>query len=82
MFGINLDKEVWFRSMVLNAPFNNISVISWRSVLVVEEIRVHGENHQPAVRHCQTWIRSHSTKLTYILSYGDIVNSMDGWIYG
>jgi hypothetical protein len=82
MFGINLDKEVWFRSMVLNAPFNNISVISWRSVLVVEEIRVHGENHQPAVRHCQTWIRRHSTKLTYILSYGDIVNSMDGWIDG
>jgi hypothetical protein len=78
MFGINLDKEVWFRSMVLNAPFNNISVISWQSVLVVEEIRVHGENHQPAVSHCQTWIRSHSTKLTY----GDIVNSMDGWIDG
>ena len=27
--------EVWF--MVLNATFNNISVISWRSVLLVEE---------------------------------------------
>jgi hypothetical protein len=24
--------------MVFNAPFNNISVISWRSVLLVEEI--------------------------------------------
>ena len=26
-----------FRFMVFNAPFNNISVISWRSVLLVEE---------------------------------------------
>jgi len=33
----------WF--MVFNAPFNNISVISWRSVLLVEETRVPGENH-------------------------------------
>ena len=27
----------WFRIMVFNATFNNISVISWRSVLLVEE---------------------------------------------
>ena len=27
----------WFRFMVLNATFNNISVISWWSVLLVEE---------------------------------------------
>ena len=33
----------WF--MVLNATFNNISVISWWSVLLVEETRVPGENH-------------------------------------
>ena len=33
--------------MVLNATFNNISVISWRPVLGVEEARVPGENHQP-----------------------------------
>jgi len=26
--------------MVFNATFNNISVISWRSVLLVEEIRI------------------------------------------
>ena len=31
--------------MVLN---NNISAISWQSVLLVEETGVHGENHQPA----------------------------------
>jgi hypothetical protein len=34
--------------MVFNATFNNISVISWRSVLLVEDT---GENHQPAVSH-------------------------------
>jgi hypothetical protein len=30
---------------VLGATFNNISVISWRSVLLVEETGVPGENH-------------------------------------
>jgi len=33
----------WFR--VFNATFNNISDISWRSVLLVEETGVPGENH-------------------------------------
>jgi hypothetical protein len=37
--------------MVFNATFNNISVISWQSVLLVEEIR---ENHWPVVSHWQT----------------------------
>jgi hypothetical protein len=32
----------WF--MVFNTNFNNISVISWRSVLSVEENRIPGEN--------------------------------------
>jgi len=32
--------------MVFNATFNNISVISWWSVLLVEETRVPGENHR------------------------------------
>jgi hypothetical protein len=31
--------------MVFNATFNKISVISWRSVLLVEENGVPGENH-------------------------------------
>ena len=35
----------WF--MVLNATFNNISVILWRSVLLLEETGVPGENHRP-----------------------------------
>jgi hypothetical protein len=33
------------RVFVFNATFNNISVISWQSVLLVEETRVLGENH-------------------------------------
>jgi len=30
---------------MLNATFNNISVISWRAVVLVEETGVPGENH-------------------------------------
>ena len=33
--------------MVLNATFNNISAISWRSVLLVKETGVPGENSWP-----------------------------------
>jgi len=32
--------------MVFNATFNNISVISWRSVLFLEETGGPGENHR------------------------------------
>ena len=37
--------KVWFGFMVLNATFNNISVVSWQSVLLVEETGVSRENH-------------------------------------
>jgi hypothetical protein len=42
------------RIKVFNATFNNMSVISWRSVLLVGEIGVPGENHQPVTQcvHC------------------------------
>ena len=40
--------------MVFNATLNNISVISWQSVLLVEETRVLGENHRPVASHWQT----------------------------
>jgi hypothetical protein len=40
--------------IVFNATFNNISAISWRSVLLVEETEVPGENHQPVASHWQT----------------------------
>jgi hypothetical protein len=37
--------------MVLDATFNNISVITWRSVLLVEESGIPGENHQHVASH-------------------------------
>jgi hypothetical protein len=40
--------------MVFNATFNNISVISWRLVLLVEETGGPGENHRPVASHRQT----------------------------
>jgi hypothetical protein len=39
---------------VFNATFNNISVISWLSVLFIEETRVPGENYRSATSHWQT----------------------------
>ena len=40
--------------MVLNATFNNISVVSWWSVLLVEETGGPLENHRPVTSHWQT----------------------------
>ena len=43
---------VWF--MAFNATFNKISVISRRSVLLVEKTGVPGETHRPVPSHWQT----------------------------
>ena len=37
--------------MVFNATFNNISDISWRSALLVDETGGPGENHRPVASH-------------------------------
>jgi hypothetical protein len=37
--------------MVFNATFNNISVISWQSVLLEEETRGPRENHRHVASH-------------------------------
>jgi hypothetical protein len=42
----------WF--MAFNVAFNNSSVISWWSVLLVEETGVPVENHHPVPSHYQT----------------------------
>jgi hypothetical protein len=52
--------------MVFNPTFNNISVISWQSVLLVEETEIPGENHRPVARYWQA--SSHSF-------YNEIVTS-------
>jgi hypothetical protein len=54
-------KELGVIIMVFNATFNNISVISWRSFLLVEESGVHGENNRLAT--------SHWKKLYHIMFY-------------
>jgi hypothetical protein len=41
--------------MVFNATFNNISVISWWLVLLVEETGVPGENNRPAASYWQIY---------------------------
>ena len=62
--------------MVFNATFNNISVISWQSVLLVEKIGVPGENHRPVASHWQTFAYNvvsgtpcHEWGLNSLLSY-------------
>jgi len=62
----------WF--IVFNATFNNISVISWQSVLLVEETGVPIENHRPTTSHWQTLshnvVSSTGIKLTTIVVIG------------
>jgi hypothetical protein len=50
-FSLYLKYRVRARVMVFNATFSNISVISWQSVLLVEETEVPGNEHQPAASH-------------------------------
>ena len=40
---------------MFNATFNNISVISWRSVLSVEETGVPGKSHLQTLSHNVVW---------------------------
>ena len=44
-FGDPIIKKEWI--LVFNATFSNISAISWRPVLLVEDARVPGANHRP-----------------------------------
>jgi hypothetical protein len=46
---ISFKRFGWF--MMINATFNTISVISRRSVILVEETGVPGENHRPVAIH-------------------------------
>jgi hypothetical protein len=49
-----LGKKSRVRVMVFNATFNNILVILWLSVLLVEETGVPGEYYRPFTSHRQT----------------------------
>jgi len=73
--------------MVLNTTFNNISVISWWSVLLVEETEVPGENHRSFASHWQSLSDNVVVKYTspvlcytcYVLGYGSEVEHMYVW---
>jgi hypothetical protein len=56
--------------MVFDATINNISVISWQSVLLVEETGVPRENHPPVASHWQRLVCINfffiSLKLNYL----------------
>ena len=57
---------IWF--MV----FNNISAISWRLVLLVEETGVPGENHRPAASHAHILshnVASSTPRLSWVRTY-------------
>jgi len=41
----------WVGLMMCNSTFNNISVISWRAVLLEEETAVPDEHHRPVAGH-------------------------------
>ena len=45
------DHKLCVGVMVFNTTFNNISVISWRSILMVEDTGIPLENHQTATNH-------------------------------
>jgi len=48
---VDIHFNVWVRAMAFNATFNNISVIPWWSVLLVEETGVSRGNHPLAASH-------------------------------
>jgi hypothetical protein len=50
---VNRDSDSRFTSSFPYSTFNNISIISGRSVLLVEETGVLGENHRPVTSHWQ-----------------------------
>ena len=63
----NLHLKIRVILMVFNATFNNISAISWWSILLVEETGVPGENHRPAASNWQTL--SHNVVFEYISTW-------------
>ena len=69
--------------IMFNATFNNISVISWRSVLLVEETRVPPENQVPSWRMsltnfiilCCTPRPDRDSNSTSVVIYTDCIDS-------
>ena len=81
---LHIAKRLGIRVMVFNATFNNISVISWRSVLLVEETGVLGKNYRPTVSHWQTLshnVVSSTHRLSGIRTDNVSVVSVKHWLH-
>ena len=61
-FKVNIFFSFHYLIMVFNATFNNISVISWWSVLLLVETR---ENHWPVAIHWQTVLHTVLSVICY-----------------
>ena len=73
---IELPGKEEVRVLVFNSTFNNISVISWQSVLLVEKMGIQRENHRSGASHWQTL--SHS-----IVSSTPLLNRIwTHWVIG
>jgi len=66
------------RVMVFNATFNNISVILWQSVLLVEET---GENHWPSASHWQTLLHNVASNTPHLSSIRTHVSGDRHWLH-
>jgi hypothetical protein len=62
LYIISIDhySEVSDMVMVFNATFNYISVISWRSILLMEDTGVPVKHHRPTASHWQTLLHNTS----------------------
>jgi hypothetical protein len=60
-----------------NTTFNNISVMSWQSVVLVEKTGGPGETHRPVTSHWQTW--SHNVVLSTPRHEWDSMSQRKQW---
>jgi hypothetical protein len=65
---------------VLNATFSNISAISWRPVLVVEEAGVPGESHRPWARTGKLYIDFYTFSSLFDKIMPWWLNELGSWI--
>jgi hypothetical protein len=66
--------------LVFNATFNNISAISWWSILLVERTGVPGENHRPVTSHWQT-LSYNAVHLTLIEIRAHSISGKRHWLH-